>query len=285
MPDPFESLKHLDEGVAGPALPSSEVRRRGDRMRRRRTALRVAAAACAVAVVTTGGIALGGNLTGSTPAPPPPSTQDADPTPEPSEDPTPEGGWRTEIPRGFPLAEGFPEDRFAEDELEGPVPDESAYGGVRACDKDLFPTLEWKDALSTSFSQPEDFRGRILTTYADAAEARGVAAALAGGFRDCPRQSYGGTPESVTLTDVVELGTGDEGWAVISTYEVGGAPAIGLQLLHVVRVGNAVLISSVANEGGYTQRDVDRQLDEQAPLVQGLVSQMCVFSAQGCESR
>lgn len=282
MSDLFESLRHLDHTVPGPALAAPEVRRRGDRMRRRRTLLRAAAAACAIAVVATGGVALaGGGLTD--PAPPPPATEPPSPSPRPSGSASPEVvEWRTGIPDGFPLDLGFPEDRFDGDELKGPAADVVPFADVEACGDRIFPTVRAVETLGSTFSRPEDWRARQLLTYPDDVTARASIAALVDGFRGCPRQRYEGPPESATLTDVVELGSGDEGYVVVRTYESDGFRGIGLELVHAVRVGNAVLVATVANEGGGAQADVNRQLDEQSALVSQLVDQMCVFSASGC---
>ena len=103
--DPLESLDNFPEGLHVDSLPASEVRRRGDRMRRRNTALATVGGVVAAAVFIGTPVALmSGNNDKDTvdPAPPPPTVTDGHrPRPSPS--------WLTEIPAEFPLADGFPE--------------------------------------------------------------------------------------------------------------------------------------------------------------------------------
>ncbi|MGZ8737379.1 MAG: hypothetical protein ACXWW7_09475, partial [Nocardioides sp.] len=282
MSDPFETLKHLDEGAAGPVLPASEVRRRGDRMRRRRTTVRALGAACAVAVITTGGIALGGDLTGSSPQPPP-ASQDADPTPAPTKSAEPRPVI-TEIPDDFPLAEGYPTDNGSDRELIGPGADvPSLEDGVMPCDQVAYPTVGSAERLGVIFRQPEDFRSRELTTYADAATAREALANLVEAHRACTRESFGGTPESVTLTEVRQTQLGDDGYAVVQTYEVGGEPAIGLSQIQAVRVGNALLLSTTSNEGGGDPEGINAAVRAEEDTLTPLADAMCVFTEAGCD--
>jgi hypothetical protein len=282
MSDPFETLKqNLDDGAAGPALPASEVRRRGDRMRRRRTTVRALGAACAVAVIASGGIAMGGNLTGSSPQPPP-ATRQVDPTPDRTEPAEPRRVV-TAIPDDFPLAEGYPADTGSDQELVGPGADvPSLEEGVLVCDQVAYPTVDPAERLGAVFRQPEDFRSRELTTYPDDATARQALTNLVEAHRACARESFGGTPESVTLTEVRQSQLGDDGYAVVRSYELGGEPAIGLSQIQAVRVGNALLLSTTSNEGSGEPEAVDAAVRGEEATIAPLVEAMCVFSEAGC---
>ena len=99
MPD-VDDLDRFDQGLpAMTPLPPTEVRRLGDRLRRRNTALAVGGGVLAVAVaIGTPMIALNGGGGGN----------DILPAPSPSQT-TLRQTWLTEIPAGFPLADGFPE--------------------------------------------------------------------------------------------------------------------------------------------------------------------------------
>ena len=280
MSDPFEALEHLDEGPAGPALPASEVRRRGDTMRRRRNALRIVGAACAVAVMTTGGIALGGNLTGSSP-PPPPASQDADPTPDGTRSAEPRPVV-TQIPDDFPLAEGYPADTGSDQELDGPGPDVNQLEDISVCDKVAYPSVSYVDRLGVVFNQPEDHRARELTTYADETSARESLTNLVEAYRACTRESFGGSPKSVTLTEVRQTGLGDDGYAVVQSYEVDGRTAIGLSQIQVVRVGNALLLSITSNEGWGDAEGINAAVQDEEDALAPVADAMCVFSDAGC---
>lgn len=99
MRDPLDQLKHLSLDGTGPALSASEVRRRGDHLRRRRTALQATGVAAAVALIAGGGAMISGTLTSTTPPAGP-----ATPTPS-SPAPSPEDAGA--IPAGFPLDAGI----------------------------------------------------------------------------------------------------------------------------------------------------------------------------------
>lgn len=288
MSDPFEILKNLDEGDQGAPLAASEIRLRGDRMRRRRVAARVVGAACVVAVIGTGGIALGSPWTGpTTPNGPARSLQPAgghEGSASPSPSPTPTEGPEpvvTAIPQDFPLAVGYP-DTGSDDELVGPGPDVRAFDDVGVCGRPVYPTADPVERLAATYTAPEDIRSRELTTYPDVATAREALENLVNGHRDCPRESFGGTPESVTLTHVRRTRLGSEGFAIVQTYEVGGARALGLGQIQVVRVGNALLLSATSSEATGDHASVIRNVRSQIRALEPVVSAMCVFSPAGC---
>ena len=98
--DPLESLDNFPEGLHVDSLPASEVRRRGDRMRRRNTALATVGGVVAAAVFIGTPVAL---MSGNDDDSVDPPTVPAD-VPEPT---TPSAEWLTEIPAEFPLADGL----------------------------------------------------------------------------------------------------------------------------------------------------------------------------------
>lgn len=280
MPDLFEPLKHPDDGPTGPALPATEVRRRGDRLRRRRTAVRALGAACAVAVIITGGIALGGNMTGSAPQPPA-ATQSAAPSPSRTRS-AEQRPVVTGIPEGFPLADGYPAATGSDQELDGPGPDVNVLADVLVCDQVPHPTVRSEQRLGVTFTQPEDYRFRELTTYPDEVTASEALTRFVEAYRACPRESFGGTPASVTRTEVRQTGLGDDGYTVLRTYESGGMPALGLSQTQAVRVGNALLLSGTSSEASPDDTSVDAAVRAEETTLRPVVAAMCVFSASGC---
>ena len=79
---------------------------------------------------------------------------------------------------------------------------------------------------------------------------------------------------------------GGESWAIVRRQEYADAPAVGLEVLHVVRFGRAVLVDTASTEGGAgadPEADVRRQVGEQARASSGVVAAMCFFSEPGCE--
>ncbi len=274
MSDPWKILRD-QEGTVD-RLPADEVRRRGDRRRSRRATLQAAGVAAAVVAVV-GGLALtSGGRAGTAPEPAPASQ-----APSSSPSPTQTTPSRSTIPAGFPLALGYPDADGSDTSLEGPGADVEAFGEVTACGQRFEPARP-TDRLAVGFTQPEDYRHRELTVYASDRIAQDTLARFAQLFRDCPRDAPESDPASATLTEVVPTALGEETVVVSRTYEYDGRPAIGLELILASRVGNAVLLSGVANEGGSSQRDVDAQVRDQVSTLDPLVDQLCIFAAGGC---
>ena len=102
--DPFESFKTTMDASDLHPLPASEVRRRGDRLRRRNTAMAAVGgtAAALVAVGVPVALVQGGG------------DDDAAPTPianQPTTQVTTQVvAWRTEVPADFPLVQGLHEE-------------------------------------------------------------------------------------------------------------------------------------------------------------------------------
>lgn len=181
-------------------------------------------------------------------------------------------GSGEDIPADFPLAAGWPADSEAEPGrrygLKGPndqlPPLEFAY-----CRAD-FTALGGTDALRADWTNVEDYRGRALLTFADETDASGFVEDFVTSWTSCPRSPSGAGYAAVH--DTVGTDLGDESTALASWTEYAGAPAIGLQVVHVVRVGDAVLIDSSANEGSRSgvEEQVSGQGAELAPVVDAM---------------
>ncbi|HEX6248939.1 MAG TPA: hypothetical protein VFZ64_13795 [Nocardioidaceae bacterium] len=301
MRDPFEELKNLN--VAGPALPAHEVRRRGDRMRRRRTALQAVGAAAAVAVIASGGAMMTGSLTSTTPPagpatptpvetpssspapeqtePPEPSPTPA-PEPEPTPGPTPEGGWRTAVPDGFPIARGLPEAGGDIPAWEWSVGPGTQLSAVACGEREKLPARP-VDGLRVAVEPPDESAWRHLLLFEDAATAAEAHGRLLASAGNCP--------------DVVQDRTSpDEIRWFLSQSARGRTPVIDVEgrvyaggsdvrvpgrvLTRVVQVGNAVLVARLDSASSGIGRDAEaRGLTSD---VETLIGEMCVFAADGC---
>ena len=288
MADPFDTLRRRDpEEVPVDRLPAEEVRRRGDARRRRRTALQGAAATLAVAAVV-GGVAFGTGAVDRTSPAPPPASQSPTPSPPPTEptEPAQPSPTRaadpdavTAIPPDFPLAAGYPEVTGVDQELDGPGPDVEAFTELSACGETL-DRLPHEDRLATTFSQPEDYRARELTTYASAAGAVDELARIVGRYEACPRETFEASPDTVVE---VEPGTlGDASFSVVRRYETDGSPVPGIEVIVAVQHGTALLLSSESNEGGGSPEAVRQARRAGERAVAGAVDAMCVFAADPC---
>lgn len=161
------------------------------------------------------------------------------------------GGDRGDtIPANFPLEAGWPADSEAEPGrrygLTGPndtlPPLEFTYCG------DDFIVSGGTDSLRADWTNVEDYRGRALLAFATQGEAAGFVADFTDSWTSCPRSPSGSGYVAVHDTRKTDLG--EDSTALVSWTEFDGAPAIGLQVVHVVRVDSTVLVDTAANEGG-----------------------------------
>lgn len=300
MSDLFEPLRGLAEEPARP-LPPDEVRRRGDGLRRRRTALQSLAAACAVAVVATGaavavdvtrsderpgGPATGVPLPSATSSSTPGSTSSPTPTATEPAAPTSPAGGGARIPASFPLDLGLEDVRNDGDaDVSGPARDLRLLGDLRVCGAPGYtPAVTATDRLTFIAAMPEYVRARDLSTYPDVATARAAAADLVSAYEDCPTFSPDGGETTVTNT-VAPADLGQESWAVTQTSETAQfGPMLGQEVVHVVRVGAAVLVAVTNSEGPgamFPDRLAESVADDAAAL-EPVVAAMCDLPASDC---
>lgn len=223
---------------------------------------------------------------GCAPAAPPDPGTDAGPVaPSPA---APDSGERSphDIPARFPIVAGWPDDDEAEPGL-----------GLEGVGRDLEP-LSWelcgdrvsatgaRDRLGAAWNNVEDFRRRELLTFDDADVAVAFTSSWVGSWRECPRDDLG--DGHVYVHRVRRTGLGGESWALVRRIEYDGYPAVGLTVVHMIRLGRAVLLDSVSNEGGAgpdPTAEVERQIAEQGEAVAPVVAAMCRFTEARRSSR
>lgn len=264
MSDLFDPLRDLDD-LSSPPLPASEVRRRGDRMRRRRHALQALGGAAAVVLVAAG-VAVTTGL---------PDRPTDDPTPVAT--PSPEGGWLSEIPTHYPLDRGYPMAEPPETTQLGPSQKFSPLTDqpLAPCGATAYPSEHPVDSVGTVFTVLDDVYARELTLYADSTQADAVVSHLVDAWEACPTEELPDPPFELT-TSVNRDTVGDDSWTVVR----GASQFPGVQTYHVVRVGNAVLVNTASTEA--TLENVATLLDEQSAQVGPLVADMCIFALAPC---
>ncbi|KAB2809530.1 hypothetical protein F9L07_21190 [Pimelobacter simplex] len=196
--------------------------------------------------------------------------------PEPSE-----AAGATELPDDLPLADGWPE-IDGDGSLEGPARDQEPFS-FAPCGTDVPDAPEPADRITARWQEPEDFRGRQLSSYTSAAEARRAADAIVNAYRACPdgpRDDAG----YVSHHAVADGDLGDESWVLGRSSTFDGAPAPGLDVTYVVRVGNTLLLITGAGEGGGSDPagDILTTASAMADESTALLTSLCRFAGSTC---
>jgi hypothetical protein len=260
MPD-LDELAGFDPGTYRPALPPSEIRRRGDR-RRRTTTLAVAGAALAAAVAVGTPVALSSGEDRG---------RDVQPaTPVPSAD----VAWVTTIPAGFPITSGFAD------------PDATPNDGLAqdpsltvACQSDGFSGFTDNRVVAYQ-GESEDREVRILAVYPDADAAAAELAELRSALDGCGPFPAGQGTTRVWETVGADLGT-EESLAFAEQVHHDDGLVSDLTVFVVGRTGNAIYVdSSYGAAGGedILRGQVARLTDKSAVPLQS----MCLFEANPC---
>ena len=265
--DPLKSLDNFSEGLHVNPLPASEVRRRGDRMRRRNTALATVGGVVAAAVFIGTPVAL---MSGGSDDP------DVQPAPSPSVTEEAEPQWLTEIPAGFPVTEGM---------VSGPG--EATEGDLDAfalCDV-AYPTAPSTSDTVTYFysGDGESSTTRTLQVWPDDASAEASLDALVAAVQACPQQDTPGGEDRIQSQLVDDQPLGEQ--SVTFAQQVVADDGLVSQLTSVqaTRVGNAVLVSSsYGSAGGDEAIGIATQvLADASETTRGA---MCVFAADPCST-
>ena len=267
MPD-LNDLDHFDQGLPHmDLLPPSEIRRRGNRLRRRRTAL-VATGGVLAAAIAIGApvVALSGDSGGhgrgtDSPVATQPTARPATVT------------WVTTIPEDFPLTDGFadptatPNDGLAED------------GNLTvSCGPEGFAGFT-DNAVVAYQGDSEDREVRILALYPDAAAAEAQLAVFRAAVDGCgpfPVKVGSRTWQTVEA----DLGT-EETFAFAEQVEHRDGLVSDLSTFLVGRTGNAIYVDSSYGAAGGD----DVLVAEVARLTEvsaGPVAALCTFAADGC---
>ena len=274
MPDNDDLSTFTDgfsEGMHVNPIPASEVRRRGDRMRRRNTALATVGGVVAAAVIIGTPVALMNGNTDKTGPEPLPSAPTQTDKPD-----TGDTRWITEIPDDFSVSEGMTTEN----------------GTLVDGDQDAFPLCEMAyptaqgtaDTRTVFFSSDgESSTTRTFQLWPDDISADASIDELVAGIQACPQQPAANAEDIVEtkLVDYVAAGERSVTWA--QQYVADDGFISQLTTVQVTRVGNAVLVNS-----NYGSAAGDEAIAIAAGVLetqsQQVVASMCVFAAEPCGS-
>lgn len=278
MPDPIEELHNFPtEGLHVNPLPASEVRRRGDRMRRRNTALATVGAIAAAVIVVATPFAVA-NLGNDSAPDLPPSSQGTDGTAAPSP-------WLQAIPPGFDLGAlpGGATFRFD-------TRDDSVIDDFHLCGQPAFSTRSSDpgpavDTAGARYAEPgtESAAARTLALYRDDAEAQAALEGFRDAVRSCPEDANG---QGLTLVNRIEDSRlpADDSFVYSQRARVDADLFTDLTVFQVARVGNAIYLAS---ESGSAAADdvVTFEVQRLATLSAPVLSQIdATFSASAVEA-
>lgn len=269
MPDPIDELEGFTMPSVTPA-PASEVRRRGDRIRRRNRALAAAGTLAAIAVIATP-VAVLANHTTSSQRPIPPSDQ-------------PPGGWTTTIPAGFDVT-ALPDGAKFEFTVNenGSVADDVTVCGVPSfSSRSNDPGPAAVDATGASWGEgnSEGSEGRTVAVYPNADAAARAADTLRQAVEGCPEDTSAGSKGPAPRWSVVDGSVPGADESFYFTRAVPYDASVGeTYVFEVARVGNALYLgSSYQNALGDVSRTVHLLTQDSDPVV----AEMCVFSTDPC---
>lgn len=225
MSDPIKDLENFGtEGTPMNPLPPSEVRRRGDRLRRRRNALTATGSALAVAVIAGGGIWFSGSM-----------DQAEEPGPatgRPSESTSQSAEQPAEIPDDFPIGA----------QINGAqISDKALNSDLDFCSQQPLRGVQAADVRSAELSGGETAETRTLYLFDDEASARELHEAVVEAALECadpdPRD---GSTVSVWDTNLEDW----PGNTIVHEYAEEPTSEPSTQIINVVTKGSAVLVTS-----------------------------------------
>jgi len=264
MRDPIDELEDFTmDGLGRDPLPAAEVRRRGTRMRRRQAALAAVGGIAAVGVIAAPILAV---TAGSGP-------EEVQPAPAPAV------SWLERVPEGFPLTDGMPETNghdgspvtaepgFAQ-EVPGPC------GTEPWTPERPVPAVDGRQAIYTGES--EGGEARTLAVYADDRSAQEALDAIDEAVATCDPGS-GGT---VITASELPSDLGEESLVWMNAWGDRSGPTGDAHLHQVVRVGNALLLTSTFFGGAGDPAVVEATAADEAADAAGVIAAMCVFGAE-----
>lgn len=272
MPDPIHDLDHFDTpGLPVNPLPASEVRRRGDRMRRRNNALATLGSIAAVAIVA---VPLALSAHG-----------DPSSAPGPAGPPTPAPGWVQQVPDSFDLTALPAGAGFSFTARDRSVVDDITLCGVpvfstRSGDP-VAPAVDTRGAVHGE-AGTESSSGRTLALYPSDEVAAQALSALRRGVESCPEETRGAGAPLVHEVVPADLAA-DDSLVFTEQSRMDRDLLADLTVFQVARTGNALYLATGHTSAGGAQvvdAEVRRMAEQSAPVI----SDMCVFSATPCSS-
>lgn len=175
------------------------------------------------------------------------------------------------IPDDFPLSAGMASEAYDDVSIS------AQSVGMRAldfCGRKPLRGLTPGDRLTAEASGNEHAHTRDLMLFAEAGSPRAVLDDIRAAAGACPAEPSG--PGSRLLTGVTESSFGSDAATLVHTYEQGGAVRTGAEIIEVVLVGRALLVTSTYAEWDPTT-DLGEGIAEEAQRLEETVAAMSMF--------
>ncbi|EON23003.1 hypothetical protein CF8_3096 [Nocardioides sp. CF8] len=173
----------------------------------------------------------------------------------------------TVIPEDFPLA----------DEMHDDVHVSAQSVGMRSldfCGRKPLRGLAPADRLAAEASGDEYASTRDLMLFDDTSRPEAVVRDVRAAAIACPAEEVG--PGARLLTEVRESSFGPAAATVVHTYEQDGEVGVGAEVIEVVQVGRALLVTSTYGEWD-PANNLDEGITEDADLLAATVEAMAAF--------
>ena len=194
-------------------------------------------------------------------------------------DPTPSAPAATDatpaamvIPDDFPLSDGMASEAYDDISIS------AQSVGMRAldfCGRQPLRGLALTDRLAAEASGDEYANTRDLMLFAEAGPPTAVLADIRAAATACPADATG--PGSRLLTEVRDSSFGSRAATVLHTYEQDGDVGIGAEIIEVVQVDRALLVTSTYAEWD-PATNLDEGIAEEAERLEETVAAMSLFA-------
>lgn len=193
-------------------------------------------------------------------------------------DPTPSAPSATDatpaamvIPDDFPLSEGMASEAYDDISIS---PQSVGMRALDFCGRKPLRGLALTDRLAAEASGSEYANTRDLMIFAETGPPTAVLADIRAAAAACPADPTG--PGSRLLTEVRDSSFGSTAATVIHTYEQDGDVGIGAEIIEVVQVDRALLVTSTYAEWD-PATDLDEGISEEAGRLEETVAAMSMF--------
>lgn len=175
------------------------------------------------------------------------------------------------IPESFPLTDGMASEAYDDISIS------AQSVGMRAldfCGRKPLRGLTLTDRLVAEASGPEYASTRDLMLFADAGPPTALVADIRAAAGACPADPLG--HGSHLLTEVRDSSIGSTAATMVHTYEQDDVVGIGAEIIEVVQVGRALLVTSTYSEWD-PGLNLDRGITEEADRLAETVAAMSAF--------